>query len=253
MFKTATKIIAPQPFSNPFAVKSQLPNPNLTSKELAIKTKEEQVMPKLAAWSFLESLSELPKVFSNMFKSKAEIMQKAFSPVAAEQGLKYAENAKFDNWRDWTLHNIAARESNFNSKVRGLPIKNGEMAMGMFQFMPSTAKSLGYADQAAFLNNPKMQYEAAVKNFDQGLSAAKNYGVNIDFKKNPMEAAKHMYGYWYGGGGYFKNLKNNPAYLNTTNYAGGKKMPSLVQAVTKFEKLAVPYQEGFKSPHFNFK
>lgn len=253
MFKTATKIIAPQPFSNPFAVKSQLPNPNLTSKELAIKTKEEQVMPKLAAWSFLESLSELPKVFSNMFKSKAETMQKAFSPVAAEQGLKYAETAKFNDWRDWTLHNIAARESNFNSKVRGLPIKNGERAMGMFQFMPSTAKSLGYADSNAFLNNPKMQYEAALKNFDQGLSAAKNYGINVDFKKNPMEAAKHMYGYWYGGGGYFKNLKNNPAYLNAGNTAGGQAMPSITQALQKFEREAVPYKEGFKSPHFNFK
>jgi len=248
MFKIAIKIITQQPFSNPFVVKSQLPNPNLTSKELAEKAKEEQAMPKLAAWSFLESLSELPKLLTKNTKTiKNDIAAVSKTPVTQQ-----VTPTKFEEWRDWTLHNIAARESNFDSKIRGLPISNGERAMGMFQFMPSTAKSLGYADPAAFLSNPKLQYEAAIKNFDQGLLAAKNYGINVDFQSNPMEAAKHMYGYWYGGGGYFKNLKHNPAYLNAGNTAGGQAMPSIAQALQKFEKLAVPYQEGFKSPHFNF-
>lgn len=162
-------------------------------------------------------------------------------------------NPTKESWKEWTLHNIAARESSFNSKVRGQAISNGERAMGLFQFMPSTAREYGITDINAFLNNPKLQYETASKFFDKGLEYAKNYGVKIDYNNNPMEAAKHMYGYWYGGPGYFKNLTSNPGYLNAKNYAGGQEMPSIVQALNKFQWNAVPYVDNFKSPNFNFK
>lgn len=112
---------------------------------------------------------------------------------------------------------VAYIESRYNSKATS----NKSSASGLFQFVDGTRKSIlsGYT-RSQFLNNPKLQIEAASKYYDKLLNQAKNNGTLEAGLSKGYKTPAIIAGMWLAPAwarNYFVSGINNRADANGTS------------------------------------
>lgn len=116
------------------------------------------------------------------------------------------------------IEKIGMHESGGNYSIINLRDGKKEPALGLYQFLPSTIKSLGFnVSNDEFLKNKPLQDEVMRAFIANNIKTISNYGYKIDPKNLTTEAIALLAAAHYGGPGAAKALINKNPRLHKKN------------------------------------
>jgi hypothetical protein len=139
-------------------------------------------------------------------KENIKNVSRGFGARASQEKIDFSNIRSFDVYKDLIGKQESGNDYAITNRTSG--------ALGKYQFMPTTLRSLGYnVSNEDFLNNPDLQEEAMNKLLSSNIDTLANYGYKIDPNNLTPEGIALLTVAHYGGFGAAKALINKSPWL----------------------------------------